>query len=332
MEGYLKTGMHGVLVSYEAFLGIINSQIDQYLKYLKQSSRFYWRKPIASLNYIATSTSWRQDHNGFSHQNPSLINTLITKQSDNTSVYFPVDVNTLLVSMEECMKKVDSVNLIVSGKTDLPQWLNLEEAREHVKNGISIWNWAGNTKNMAGEVDSREDHVDVVLSSAGDYQTRETLAACKILKEEVPELRFQYVNVNEITRLGLGDENNPVMTQQDVNKYYTKTKPVIFNFHGYPEVIKSLTWGTSLANRMVILGYIEEGSTTTAFDMQVVNKTSRYHVCIQAVLAASKSNKIVDHHAERLIQKWQKILDDHDKYIFENADDMPIVKDFDFSF
>ncbi|MCA9381566.1 phosphoketolase family protein [Candidatus Dojkabacteria bacterium] len=323
MQGYTLTGRHGILISYEAFLGIVTTMIDQFIKYLKSSQDIPWRSPLPSLNYVATSTGWRQDHNGFSHQNPSLINTLLSKHADFVSIYFPADVNTLLASMDDCFNRVDNVNLIVSGKRELPQWLSINEAREHVKRGISIWEWAGNkTKN----------EVDVVLASCGDYQTVETIAAAQILKEDLPELSFQYVNVNELTRLGLGDENNPILSSNDYKQYFTDDKDVIFNFHGYPEAIKQITWGRRISEQMVLLGYIEEGTTTTPFDMQVLNKASRYHVCIQAILSASRFNPAVKEKEEELIRKYSDILEKHSKYIVENGDDMPEIKNFKFKF
>ncbi len=322
MQGYVLTGRHGVLISYEAFLGIITTMIDQHIKFIKISEEFEWRKPVPSLNYVASSTGWRQDHNGFSHQNPTLINTLLTKQADFVSVYFPADVNTLLATLDDCLLRTNNVNLIISGKRDLPQWLSMDEAREHVKNGISRWDFVGNVKN------DHENTPDVVLASCGDYQTQETIAAAQILREDLPELTFQYVNVNEITRLGLGDEHNPLMTTQDYEKYFTHDRDVIFNFHGYPDAIKQLTWGRKISEQLVILGYIEKGTTTTPFDMQVVNKASRYHVAMQAILSAARFNNDVAAREVELIKKYTEILKKHSEYIVEYGDDMPEVKDF----
>ncbi len=326
MQGYVLSGRHGVLISYEAFLGIITTMIDQYIKFIRTSTEISWRKPVSSLNYVATSTGWRQDHNGFSHQNPTLINTLLTKQADFVSIYFPADSNILLATLNDCLKGVDNVNLIVSGKRDLPQWLTLEQAKEHVKNGIGRWDFVGNIVNDSNNTP------DVVLASCGDYQTQETIAAAQILKEDVPELIFQYVNVNEITRLGLGDEHNPLMTSDDYEKYFTSSRDVIFNFHGYPDAIKQLTWGRKISEQLVLLGYIEKGTTTTPFDMQVVNKASRYHVAIQAILSAARFNDQVRMREEELIRKYTDILKKHESYIVENGDDMPEIKAFKFHF
>lgn len=315
MQGYNLTGRHGILISYEAFLSIITSQIDQHIKYIKQSNTIPWRKPLPSMNYVATSTIWRQDHNGFTHQNPTLINTLLTKQTDLVSVYFPTDVNTLLVTINECFSGKNKINLVVSGKTDLPQWLSLDESIQHVKKGISIWDFAS-------DLDP-----DIVLSAAGDYQTLETLAAITILKEKLPDLKIRFVNVNEVTKLGFGDERVPLLTDQDIAQDFTSDRPVIFNFHGYPEVIKQLTWGRKISNRITILGYIEEGTTTTPFDMQVLNKTSRFHVCIEALNALAKAGKFVDK-SDELLAFFNSKLDDHKKYIVEYGDDMPEIKNW----
>ncbi len=318
MQGYSLTGRHGVLVSYEAFLSIITSQIEQYIKYIKQSSKFSWRKPLPSMNYIATSTIWRQEHNGFTHQNPALINTLLSKYSDSVNIYFPSDTNTLLYVMEESLKSKNSVNLIISDKREMPQWLNIDEAKEHVKRGISVWDWAS----------TDVDNPDVVLASSGDYQTTETLAAITLIKKYVPELKVRYVNVNELSRIGLGDKKYTSISETDMGFFFTNDKPIVFNFHGYPEAIKLLTWGHPIANRMKVIGYIEEGTTTTPFDMQVLNGTSRFHVVIEAVEAASKQNTKIAEIKNDIIYMMQNKLRDHRNYIIENGDDMPEIKNW----
>ncbi len=349
MQGYILTGRHGILISYEAFLNIISSQIDQYIKYLKQAMEIKWRKPLASMNYIATSDLWRQEHNGFTHQNPSLINSLLVKQADFVSIYFPSDANTLYVTMDECLRRTNCVNLIVAPKRATPQWLSLREAKEHIKNGISIWEWAStieknskiqNTnpkalgtspllKLKSNKMTSNKNSVpDVVLASAGAYQTIETLAAITILKKHLPEIKIQYVNVNEITKLGLGDEKNPTMSDSDLIKFFTKDRKIIFNFHGYPEAIKQLTWGHEISTRIKVLGYIEKGTTTTPFDMQVRNKTSRYHVAIEAIKAAAKYNYSVHKAQTDILNYLHKKLEEHKEYILQYNDDMPEIKEW----
>lgn len=306
-QGYSLTGRHGLLISYEAFLNIVSSQIDQHLKYLKQSKEVKFRKPVPSLNLIATSTLWRQEHNGYTHQNPTLINSLLAKHPDLVKIYFPSDVNTLLVAIEECFKSRDKVNLIIACKRDLPQWLDSENAIKNVHDGYSEWEWLGTSDKQA----------DVVLSSAGDYQTNETLAAIEILQKYIPELKLKYINVLELNAF-----RNLLQDENKTNELFTSDKEIIFNFHGYPTAIQQLTWGTSIANRIKILGYIEQGTTTTPFDMQVLNKASRYHVAIEAIRSTIKNNKELESKGNELINQFQKKLDEHSKYIIENGKDM----------
>ncbi len=322
LEGYVKTGRNGIFVSYEAFLGIVTSQIDQYLKYLKQCSHFLWRKEIPSLNYISTSTGWRQDHNGFSHQNPALINSMISRPADYAHVYFPADVNIFLATLEESLNSKNAVNLIIADKRELPQWLTMAEAREHVRRGVSEWQFAGNYEN----------EFDIVLASAGDHQTKETLAAAVLLKKDIPELKFKFININELSYLGLGDDGNPLLTMNDINSFFGQKEEVILNFHGYPSAIKQLIFGTSLAHRTNILGYIEEGSTTTPFDMQVVNKASRYHVCLEALFAYARKHPNSAGLAQKTAAKYHEVLRRHQEYILANGTDLPEVTEFVFEF
>ncbi|BCX14109.1 MAG: putative phosphoketolase [Candidatus Dojkabacteria bacterium] len=318
--GFVLSGRWGVYVSYEAFLNIISSQIDQFLKYVKQAKNISWRRSIPAMTFISTSTAWRQDHNGFTHQNPSLINNLITKQGDCASVYFPADANIALFTFSECLTDYDRVNLIVIGKRDNPQWLTQEEARKHVAKGLSIWDWASTA--------SDESEIDIVLASVGDYQTVETLAAISILKNLIPEIKLRYVNLNEITPLGIGNDKSKVLNNDELNAYFTKDKPIILNFHGYPEVIKQLTWGHEISNRLTILGYREEGTTTTPFDMQVLNGTSRFHIAIQAIEKASEINSKINAQKDEAITYLANKINQHKKYIFEHGDDMPEIKNW----
>jgi xylulose-5-phosphate/fructose-6-phosphate phosphoketolase len=312
MQGYNLTGRHGILVSYEAFLNIVSSQIDQYLKYLKQWEKVIFRSSLPSLNLVATSTLWRQEHNGFTHQNPTLINSLITKYTKNVSVYFPADANILLVNLNKIFKDTNKVNLIVACKRDIPQWLKIEEAQELVENGYQEWKWLRNDES---------GNYDVTLTSAGDYQTNETLEAIKILNDVVPEIKLRYVNVNEISPQGIGSVNNPLDTDEKINRVFGE-KEVIFNFHGYPTAIKQLTWGMDISNRMTVLGYIEEGSTTTPFDIEVLNKASRFHVCISVVKAASKINPLVKTREHELLRQFEDSLKKHTLFIQENGVDL----------
>jgi xylulose-5-phosphate/fructose-6-phosphate phosphoketolase len=323
MQGYNMTGRNGIFVSYEAFLAIIASQIDQYMKFLHQTLEFDWRKPVPSMNYIATSSVWRQDHNGFTHQNPILINTLLAKHVDFVSVYFPVDVNTMVYTMQKSLSDKNQVNLIVAGKTDLPQWLTPEEAKEHVENGLSTWTWVG------GEAGT--ENPDVVLSSAGDYQALETLAAVDLLHRLCPALKIRYVGINELTCLGFGENNKKNISTIELTDYFSTNREIVFNFHGYPEAIKQLVCGHEISMRMKILGYIEKGSTTTPFDMQVRNCTSRYHVAIEAVKAAAKVNTEVYNRQEELIAHFVAKLAEHENFIVKYGEDMPEIQNWTWS-
>lgn len=315
MQGYTMTGGNALLISYEAFLSVISSQVDQYIKYLKQAREVKFRKPIPSLNLVSTSTLWRQEHNGFTHQNPTLINSLLTKHSDLTSVYFPIDTNSLITVLDKTLRDKNKVNLIVACKRDIPQWLNMDEAKELLEKGYLQLGWAG--------TDTAES--DVTLVSAGDYQTSETLAAIKILKEKAPDMKIQYVNVLQLNPGGIGSENNLLDSDIKFTEAFGNNE-VIFNFHGYPEVIKQLTWGFEISKRMKVLGYIENGDTTTPFDMQVVNHTSRFDICIEAIRSAAKVNESVAKEADVLIKYFEDKLEEHKRYIVENSEDLPEVK------
>jgi xylulose-5-phosphate/fructose-6-phosphate phosphoketolase len=320
MQGYNMTGRNGILVSYEAFLSIIASQIDQYMKFLHQTLEFEWRKPVPSMSYIATSSVWRQDHNGFTHQNPILINTLLAKQVDFVSVYFPTDVNTMIYTLQKSLSDKNQVNLIVAGKTDLPQWLTPEEAKEHVENGLSTWTW------VSGEYNTQNP--DVVLSSAGDYQTLETLAAIDLLRDFCPELKVRFVSINELTCLGFGENHKKNIATVELTDYFTTDRQVIFNFHGYPEAIKQLVCGHEISMRMKILGYIEKGSTTTPFDMQIRNLTSRYHVAIEAIKAAAKVNSKIQESQKELLAHFAGKIAEHEEYIVEHGEDLPEIQNW----
>lgn len=315
-QGYVLAGRHGLFISYEAFFNIISSQIDQFIKYIKQAEEIVWRKPLPAMNYISTSTAWRQDHNGFTHQNPTLINSLLLKQSDYASVYFPADANIMIATIKECLLDTNRVNMVVAGKRDVPQWLSMEEAIVHVQKGAGIWEWAGTES---------EGMLDVVLASAGDYQTQETLSAISVLKEIAPEIKLRYVNVNELTVLGMGNDKDQNLSEEELYELFSKERHVIFNFHGYPEAIKQFTWGHEISNRMTILGYREEGTTTTPFDMQVKNGTSRYHIAIHAIQRASEINPELAKRKDDLVNQLNQKLKEHEEYIILHGNDMPEV-------
>lgn len=318
MQGYLLTGRHGIFATYEAFATIIASMVDQYAKFLKQSRHVLWRKPLSSMNYLLTSVGWRQEHNGYSHQNPSFISNLVEKHGAFCSVYFPCDANSLLVILEDCFKRTNSINVIAAGKQPMPQWLTVAEARKELIHGVARWDWVS---------PRHSDHPDVVLAAAGDVPVLETMAAIWYLRKHCPELRVRFVNVSEITALGIGDERHPLaLEDKDFFHYFTEDKPIIFNFHGYPAVIQKLMYGHTSSDRFCVRGYIEEGTTTTPFDMVVRNKTSRFNLAIEALKHGAKVNPVVAKKASRLITFFEQKLAEHQRYILRNGKDMEEVE------
>jgi xylulose-5-phosphate/fructose-6-phosphate phosphoketolase len=321
LQGYILTGRHGMLVSYEAFLIIISSMVDQYAKFLKQSMRVKWRKPVSSPVYVLSSLGWRQDHNGFSHQNPSFVSNVLQKHGKMAKVFYPSDANSLLVAFEEAMKSKDSICTIVAGKRDLPQWLSLKEAREQSKHGIGIWEWVGGKQASAKP--------DVVLASAGDYLTQEALFAVKLCKKLVPELKIRYVNVSELTAMGLGDychEAKSCLTEAGINQYFTKDRPVVFNYHGYVNDVEQLLWPYVSSDRFSIHGYREEGSTTTPFDMKVSNGVSCYHLAKDMIEQGAKRKKGIAKKKTKLLKMLDKMIAEHQSHIEELGDDPDEVK------
>ncbi len=318
LQGYILTGRHGMFATYEAFSMVNVSMIDQFCKFLKQSMRIKWRKPIASLNYLLTSVEWRQEHNGYSHQNPSFISNLLEKHGEFCSMYFPPDGNSLMVTWEECLKSRNKVNVIAVGKTDLPQWLTIKDARRQHSNGVMVWDWI-DPKAAANP--------DIVFAAAGDYMIEEVMAAIDILRHEFPEFRSRFVCVSELTALGLGSAKKPLNAANvgEFEKYFGKTQPIIFNFHGYGNAVKKLLFQHPYQGRFSIHGYNEEGSTTTPFDMQYRNGTSRFHLVIEAMQRAGLTNKKYASRAKSLIRKYQGKLKLHKPYVVENGVDLPEV-------
>lgn len=315
LQGYLLTGRHGLFPSYEAFLPIIASMMDQYAKFLKMSGELAWRPPVPSLNYLLTSTLWRQEHNGFSHQNPGFINTIVNKKGDISRAYFPPDANCLLYTLDHCLRGHDSrINLIIAEKRPFPQWLSLPDAIAHCRAGASVWSWA-----------STDDGVrpDVVLVGIGDNPTIEVMAAAHMLRTDLPELRVRVVNVVDLFVLSLDEDHMHGHDTELFESLLTKDTPTIINFHGYPSVIKQLLFGRPRRKRFHINGYCEEGTTTTPFDMQVRNGTDRYHLAIQAIrLAASESHneKVAIRMSER-IGHYEARLAEHCQFIQEYGRD-----------
>lgn len=323
MQGYILTGRHAMFVTYEAFAIIIASMVDQFAKFLKQSFKVKWRKPVASSIYVLTSNGWRQDHNGYSHQNPSFASNVLQKHGEFCQLYYPADVNSTLVAFEESLKRKNFIAVIVAGKTELPQWVTLEEARAQAKKGLAVWEWVG------GKEANKKP--DVVLASAGDYMTTEALMAVKICKEIIPEMKIRYVNVSELTAMAVGDYStrhySKQLTEKEFEKYFTADKPVVFNYHGYVTDIEHILWPYKNNDRFSIHGYQERGSTTTPFDITVVNQVSRFHLVIDLVERAAKMNKNIQAKKNMVVKLMQQKLKEHQQYIEKYGDDPKELKE-----
>ncbi|HSQ59134.1 MAG TPA: phosphoketolase family protein [Acidobacteriota bacterium] len=316
MEGYLLTGRHGLFPCYEAFVPIVDGMMNQYAKFLKASLEVAWRKPVSSLNYLLTSESWRQDHNGFSHQGPGFINNLLTKKGETYHIYLPPDCNTLLVTMEECLRSTDHINIVVSGKQPMHQWLSLEEAREEFRVGASIWRWAS--------VEGGEDP-QIVLAATGDNLTMEILDAAALLREDAPEWRVRVVNVMDLVTLGIPQKYPHGLDEGRFQRIFPLDAPVIYNFHGYTAAIKQLCWERPVNERFDINGYREEGSTTTPFDMHIRNRSSRYHIVIQTAQKLAAKEPRVAAKAERLIRHYERLIVQHRTFIEREGVDPPEI-------
>lgn len=328
LQGYLLTGRHGVFVSYEAFTTIISSMVDQYAKFLKQSFQVSWRKPLAGAVYLLSSVGWRQEHNGYSHQNPSFVSNILQKHGEFSQIYYPVDSNSFMVVLEETLSKKDGISVIVAGKRPLPQWLTMKEAKEQAKYGVGIWEWVG------GKEACRKP--DVILASAGDYITVEALMGAKICRQLCPELQIRYVNVSELSGISLGDYCTRFcrrdMTPKKFEHYFTKDRPVVFNYHGYVSDVQHILWENAHSERFSIHGYTEEGSTTTPFDMAICNHVSRYHIAIDLLERGAQFNRKVAARKAGIIKSLRRHIEEHRRYIDENGDDPEHVKKVDLTF
>ncbi len=309
MQGYVLTGRHGVFVSYEAFVQIVASMADQYAKFLKIAREVSWRGTIASLNYILTSTGWRQEHNGFSHQNPGFIDGVLQRQGCFTNVYFPADANTALAVFKRMMSSTREINVMVCEKRPLPIWRTLAEAERDVVEGVSIWDFAS-------DVDPH-----VVFAAAGDYPTLEALAAISHVRRDAPQIKLRFVNITSLSALGIGNAACRVL-RHDFEHYFTADRPVIINFHGYPQTMKQVLFDYGGgAERFHIHGYEETGSTTTAFDMMVRNRVDRFHLALSAFARAREVGVITATEHDRLEALYREKLSTHRAYIMEHGDD-----------
>ena len=305
LEGYLLTGRHGVFVSYESFIRVIDSMAGEHAKWLKVCQDLKWRRDISSLNYILTSNVWQQDHNGYTHQEPGFLNSLATKKDSIVRMYLPADSNSLITCFDECMKSKNQINIITASKHPSLQWINMEEAKEEFNKGLAVWKWVSDDKNP-----------DIVMVSIGDTPTLEAIAATKILKEKFPELKIRFVNVLDLMCLKKTDEYNKSLSDEEYNKIFTKDKPIIINFHGYPSLIYEFTHFRENRN-MIVHGYEEEGTITTPFDMRVLNKIDRYHLVIDAIKKLKLGKD-----GEKVIIEMEDKLKKHHDYIRKYGIDM----------
>jgi xylulose-5-phosphate/fructose-6-phosphate phosphoketolase len=316
LEGYLLTGRHGLFNCYEAFIHIIDSMMNQHAKWLKVTNHIPWRRPIASLNYLLSSHVWRQDHNGFSHQDPGFIDHVVNKRAEVVRVYLPPDANTLLSTYDHCLRSRQYVNVVVSGKQPAPNYLTMEEAVAHCTRGLGIWEWAGS--------ETLGEEPDVVIATCGDVPTLEGLAAVDLLKQNIPDLKIRFVNIVDLMRLQDEGEHPHGLSNQAFDMVFTREKPVIFAYHGYPWLIHRLIYRRAGANNFHVRGYKEEGTTTTPFDMVMLNDLDRFHLVIDVIdrtpalqtKYATFRQKMVD---RRLAAR---------EYTREHGDDEPDVRDW----
>jgi len=320
LEGYLLTGRHGLFNCYEAFIHIIDSMFNQHAKWLHVTSHLPWRREIASLNYLLASHVWRQDHNGFTHQDPGFIDVVVNKKAEVVRVYLPPDANCLLSVMDQCLRSRHFVNVVIAGKHPAPQWLTMEDAVTHCAAGIGIWQWAGSKQ---GE-NSQEDEPDVVMTCCGDVPTLETLAAVSILREHFPNLQIRVVNVVDLMKLQPQTEHPHGLSDPDFDALFTVDKPVIFAFHGYPWLIHRLTYRRTNHDNIHVRGYKEEGTITTPFDMTVLNDLDRYHLVMDAIDRLPQTG---DRGAAVKHKLREKLLE-HKRYINTHGQDMPEIRNW----
>jgi xylulose-5-phosphate/fructose-6-phosphate phosphoketolase len=313
LEGYLLTGRHGIFSCYEAFIHIVDSMFNQHAKWLKVSSQIPWRRPIASLNYLLSSHVWRQDHNGFSHQDPGFIDHVVNKKAGVIRVYLPPDANTLLSVTDHCLRSRNYVNVIVAGKQPAPQWLNMEAAIKHCTAGLGIWPWASN---------DRGGEPDVVMACCGDVPTLETLAAVELLWKLFPRLKVRVINVVDLMKLQPQREHPHGLSDKEFDNLFTTDKPIIFAFHGYPWLIHRLTYRRTNHKNLHVRGYKEEGTTTTPFDITVMNDLDRFHLVGDVIDRLPQLGAGAAYAKQSLGEK----LIEHKQYISKHGDDLPEVK------
>jgi xylulose-5-phosphate/fructose-6-phosphate phosphoketolase len=319
LEGYLLTGRHGLFNCYEAFIHIVDSMFNQHAKWLKVTAGLPWRAPIASLNYLLASHVWRQDHNGFTHQDPGFIDHVVNKKASVVRIYLPPDANCLLSVMDHCLRSKHYVNVVIAGKHPAPQWLTMEAAAKHCSAGIGIWDWASN--------DGDDGDPDVVMACCGDVPTLETLAAVSIMREHLPDLKIRVVNVVDLMRLQPECEHPHGLSDTEFDKLFTKGKPVIFAFHAYPSLIHQLTYRRTNHHNIHVRGYKEEGTITTPFDMTVLNDLDRFHLVMDTIERLPQTGAA----GQTLNQQLEAKLIEHKQYIEKNGQDMPEIRNWKWS-
>jgi len=319
LEGYLLTGRHGLFSCYEAFIHIVDSMFNQHAKWLKVAKEVAWRRPIASLNILLTSHVWRQDHNGFSHQDPGFIDLVVNKKADIIRVYLAADANTLLCVTDQCLRSRDLINVIVAGKQPQPQWLDMDAAIKHCTAGIGIWEWASN---------DHDGEPDVVLAAAGDAPTLEVLAAIDLLRQHVPDLKVRMINVVDLMTLQPKEEHPHGLSDRDFDALFTTDKPIIFAYHGYPWLIHRLTYRRTNHGNLHVRGYKEEGTTTTPFDMLVRNDMDRFHLVADVIDRVPE----LGYRAAHLKQAMRDKRIEHRHYIVRHGQDMPEVREWQWSY
>jgi xylulose-5-phosphate/fructose-6-phosphate phosphoketolase len=313
LEGYLLTGRHGFFNCYEAFIHIIDSMFNQHAKWLKVTRHIPWRRPIASLNYLLTSHVWRQDHNGFSHQDPGFLDHVVNKKAAVIRVYLPPDANTLLSVTDHCLRSRNYINVIVAGKQPAPQWLDMDAAIKHCTAGIGIWAWASN---------DQDSEPDVVMACCGDVPTLETLAAVEFLRTHAPDLKVRVINVLDLMKLQPPSEHPHGLSDKEFDVLFTQDKPIIFAFHGYPWLIHRLTYRRTNHHNLHVRGYKEEGTTTTPFDMAVLNDLDRFHLVADVIDRVLKLGARAAYTKQAIRDK----LLEHKQYITEHGEDLPEVR------